>query len=87
MVYQWVHADETDFSSGIFEMFLMSLICGFVMISMVLCYNGDVQPRVQSKRTQATRSSARIEMAFAVGNCCQDVSCLFVQLVANLCSH
>ena len=57
MVYQWVHADETDFSSGIFEMFLMSLICGFVMISMVLCYNGDVQPRVQSKRTQATRSS------------------------------
>jgi len=37
LVYQWVTADDTDFSSGIFEMFLMSLLFGFVIISMVLC--------------------------------------------------
>lgn len=57
MVYQWVQADDTDFSSGIFEMFLMSLLCGFVIIGMVLCYEGDTQPRVQPKKIQAARSS------------------------------
>ena len=60
MVYHWVQADDTDFSSGIFEMFMLSLICGFVLICMVLCYSDDQagQPqRGQPKKIQAVQRS------------------------------
>jgi hypothetical protein len=37
--YVWRAAEDADFSSGIFEMFLMTLIFGVGLICLVLCYD------------------------------------------------
>jgi hypothetical protein len=39
IVYQWRAADDTDFSSGIFEMFLMALIFGTAIVFLAVVYD------------------------------------------------
>ena len=46
MTYQWRAADDTDFSSGIFEMFLMALIFGSVIFFLAYVFDPNHQPRV-----------------------------------------
>ena len=57
IVYQWRAADDTDFSSGIFEMFLMALIFGTAIVFLAVVYDPmqKASKPVMAKRIRSRR--------------------------------
>lgn len=59
IVYQWRAADDTDFSSGIFEMFLMALIFGTAIVVLAVVYDPISQQKAKTRSGQPKKIRGR----------------------------